>query len=1345
MDRRLPDIHRGARQPRHNPLTICCQRALQVGTTLAGLFAFPVLGQVCPTPPVAAGTACTVTPGTTITVTPAGATGLSATGAAGRITGDGITVNLGAASTSGVWAQSDAATTFNSSTLTSTSVGAAANGQLGLRATGAGSEIIATGAMTLSLAPASGTTSNMRAAIAEGGGSITLDTTRVIVRGGANGLGNYGVQAVGAGSSVTARDTQIDTSSRGAFGAIAEGGGLVTLTNTTITTAGAQNTTTNAGSHAMVATGPGSQLLGTNITATTTGTLANLVRADAGGTVQLSNSQLTNNGGGNVLHPAAAARATSGGVFRDTGSTLRATGLFGPGVLVEGAGSQAIASGTSVVVEGARSIGVSLKDTATAQLNNTTVQVVAGPSAGPWAPGILVETGSSATISGGQVVTQPATSYGVRALAGGNISLNGTSISTAGVDAAALSAGSSTINATDFTIVTTGNDNAMGVLADQGSSVQLTRGTISTSGDQVRASSFAHALGSRNPGATLIAQGTTATTSGYTAMGIWADDGGTTTTTDVNVTTQGARGIGIFSVTEQVGAQFPASVAATRGRIETFGLNAVGAAAQARNDQPVELASIALTSVPVTTHGDGAIGLRASLANYGSTPTGRGESRITATDVPVITAGTAAHGAMSLDAPTSVSMTRGSLRPTGAQAHGAVAVIGGLIIGSDTIVAPTGPGAMAVFVQGIPTAVSEARFINSTLTNTSGNIVGVAGNGNIQMTDSSVSGDTQWLRVGTGNDFPLLATGEPPLTGPADFPDDEGNPPPSAPSPPLGAPVPIVPGLANVTLTRSTATGSAFTAAASVSSLTLVDSLWNLTGNSNITNLVNDPSVIDFAAPAGGVFKTLTVVNYSGDGTLSLNTVLGDDSSPSDLLIIDGGRGTGPGFIAIKPAGGEGAVTVANGILVVDAINGATTAPDTFTLAGRVVAGPYEYTLQRSSVDASAPESWFLRSTIDCGASAAPVPPCPPPPEPPVPPAPPSPPPDPPTPPVPPAPPSPPVPNYRAEVSVYAALAPTALNYGRTLIDTLHERVGEQEQLLSRSELDENGRIDGMWGRLMYVDGERDGARDGIFSHGPGYDYEFAAVQIGYDLHRHEELGEHRDHAGLYGAVGYAEGEVDHFNRTRAGDERIDGYSLGGYWTRYGAANRDWYVDTVLQATWYEASAGAATRDLERMETDGFGFVASLEGGYPLRDRGDHWIWEPQGQLIYGWLDLEDSRDMAANVSFEDTDSLVGRLSLRLSRDWLRDSDTARDLHTAGWGRLSIWHEFKGNPVTEFSTARGPVGFNADLGGTWWEAELGVTREIDRDVFFYGNVGYAQGADDDRRAWEGKLGLRANW
>ena len=76
--------------------------------------------------------------------------------------------------------------------------------------------------------------------------------------------------------------------------------------------------------------------------------------------------------------------------------------------------------------------------------------------------------------------------------------------------------------------------------------------------------------------------------------------------------------------------------------------------------------------------------------------------------------------------------------------------------------------------------------------------------------------------------------------------------------------------------------GSAFTAPGSVSNVTLLDnSTWIMTGSSNVTNLVNDPSLIQFTPPTGdptllASYKTLTTVNYIGiDGVIGLNTFLG--------------------------------------------------------------------------------------------------------------------------------------------------------------------------------------------------------------------------------------------------------------------------------------------------------------------------------------------------------------------------------------------------------------------------------------------------------------------------------------
>ena len=112
----------------------------------------------------------------------------------------------------------------------------------------------------------------------------------------------------------------------------------------------------------------------------------------------------------------------------------------------------------------------------------------------------------------------------------------------------------------------------------------------------------------------------------------------------------------------------------------------------------------------------------------------------------------------------------------------------------------------------------------------------------------------------------------------------------------------------------------------------------------------------------------LTTTSYIGTGgTIAMNTFLGADGSPSDKLVINGGSATGNSFLRITNAGGPGAETVANGIPVVQAINGGTTAPGAFTLAGEVRGGAFDYRLFRGGLGGSSPNDWFLRSTFIVG------------------------------------------------------------------------------------------------------------------------------------------------------------------------------------------------------------------------------------------------------------------------------------------------------------------------------------------------------------------------------------------
>ncbi len=94
-----------------------------------------------------------------------------------------------------------------------------------------------------------------------------------------------------------------------------------------------------------------------------------------------------------------------------------------------------------------------------------------------------------------------------------------------------------------------------------------------------------------------------------------------------------------------------------------------------------------------------------------------------------------------------------------------------------------------------------------------------------------------------------------------------------------------------------------------------------MTGSSTVTNLTNNNSQIIFSSPFGDPtlldsYKTLTVANYGGAlGTIALNTYLGGDNSPSDRVVINGGRTTGATGLAIRNNTlARGAETLGNGI-----------------------------------------------------------------------------------------------------------------------------------------------------------------------------------------------------------------------------------------------------------------------------------------------------------------------------------------------------------------------------------------------------------------------------------------------
>lgn len=569
--------------------------------------------------------------------------------------------------------------------------------------------------------------------------------------------------------------------------------------------------------------------------------------------------------------------------------------------------------------------------------------------------------------------------------------------------------------------------------------------------------------------------------------------------------------------------------------------------------------------------------------------------------------------------------------------------------------------------------------------------------------------------------------------------------------------------------TRLTGTSNSYSGATSVNSGTLQAGIANtFSPNSAVT--VAAAGTLDlngFSQTVAGVSNaglinmgtgtppgtTLTTPNYIGQGgAIAMNTYLGTDGSPSDRLVINGGTATGTSALRIANSTGPGDVTVADGILVVETRNGATTAADAFSLGNRVAAGAFEYSLYRGGVSNS--ESWFLRNVVT-------PPPPPPPPGPP-----------PPSPPEPPSPPSPPVPDYRPEVPVDTVLPPLAQRMGLGMLGTYHDRVGEDyadpaapaEPVFCKDPAQnyrctpsaeqatvyasEGQRRMAAWGRIFGETGNVDFGADGMVErldnfveHGPSYDFDLWGIQAGIDLYRRTNDDGSRDVAGFY--LGYARATADVrevLATAAAGSASMNGYSVGAYWTRKG--DKGWYIDGVVQGTRYDDAHGDSVLG-ERFGTEGWGFAASVEGGYPFQ-LGQGWAIEPQAQLVYQHVTLDDGADSFGLISFDDSDAVYGRLGARLTRNWL----TQANRHMTLWARGDVWSSFGADAETTFDGLSGgnPVSFGADLGGSWGRVGLGLSAEVADNVSLFGSGDYNFGlSSGDFSSWSGRVGMKVVW
>lgn len=491
---------------------------------------------------------------------------------------------------------------------------------------------------------------------------------------------------------------------------------------------------------------------------------------------------------------------------------------------------------------------------------------------------------------------------------------------------------------------------------------------------------------------------------------------------------------------------------------------------------------------------------------------------------------------------------------------------------------------------------------------------------------------------------------------------------------------------------------------------------------------VTNAGRIDLSSGGSAPGDRFTIVgNYVGSGgTLQLQTVLGNDASTSDALVIDGGAASGNTVMNILNVGGSGASTVANGIMVVQAVNGATTAAGAFALSSGISVGAYEYFLFKGGVSAGTTENWYLRSTIVPGPVPAPAPvpvvvagepPQPPAPSPLL------------------VPPTPEarrptnmdvIPIYRVETPPYAVVPPLLREASMASLGTFHERQGEQRLL--RGE----GGFRAAWARLIGQSHEQNWKGNAQ----PGFDGHFVGVQAGADLYAH--AGDTRDQLGVFVGRNRAKGDVTGFalgwENVAAGQTRLDDEHVGLYWTRVGEKNG--YLDAVVMQSRYDGSS-TSLRGLG-VDLDGKGTTASLEVGKPLLRFGQSaWWLEPQLQVIWQRTDIDDTSDAVSAVRMQNDNAWTGRAGFRLAADY-----TLADNGWQPYLKINYWRGFSGEDRIDI----GGDPLTSEQAYRALEVGVGLVARFNANVSAFAVADYTRDLESDaqkeRKVVEGNIGLR---
>jgi autotransporter family porin len=461
---------------------------------------------------------------------------------------------------------------------------------------------------------------------------------------------------------------------------------------------------------------------------------------------------------------------------------------------------------------------------------------------------------------------------------------------------------------------------------------------------------------------------------------------------------------------------------------------------------------------------------------------------------------------------------------------------------------------------------------------------------------------------------------------------------------------------------------------------------------STVTANVNNFGTIDLHRGDAAPVNTLTVEgNYAAGSDLIVDVNLA--TGASDQLVING---TATGNTHVTAINGLGDVTAADQItqlptvIVTDPTGGGT-----FTgMAGTSNAGEG----QLISNELGTEYSWTLNAL---NAEGTPI--------------------------------------YKAEVSGYTQMPYANTLLGYDMLGTLHDRVGEQ-QTWAWDKCGECQETQGnqVWARV------RGGNTELTGDNRLDMEMDNFVAQLGYDfsVNYNPDNGSRR-HTGFM--LGYGQSKIDFFDQYRAenaqivadkftGEGTTDAASVGLYSTYYDKNGS--YLDLVGQVSYLQNEYKA--RDGHNADQDGWGAGLSAEVGRPYKLGNSHWLIEPQAQLSYQFVSLEDFNDGSAHVDQDDQHSLRGRIGTRLAYN----APTADYRTKTFYAVANVLSDFI--EPTDVNIGRDKL--NEDYSRTWGEVGLGMQLPIATSAYVYADARYQQElSGEDRNGYTGTIGLKHSW